>query len=117
MSSIVQAPQHQLPDPICSAAIDLAREAAGSDAGAQTVGELLTTAADGPRTVIHSFSSNLAGYQGWQWQVTLTRGPRSRRVTINDVSLIPGDHALRAPEWLPWTDRNAVTERTAPCRR
>ncbi len=105
MSAIVQRPREQSPDPICGAAVDLALAAVQQEAGPDAVGDLIATTGDEQRTATHSFACHLAGYHGWQWQVILARGPRSRRVTINDVSLVPGDEALLAPAWLPWTDR------------
>jgi hypothetical protein len=37
--------------------------------------------------------------------VTVTRAPRSRAVTVDEVVLLPGDGALLAPAWVPWEER------------
>ncbi|MBC3186428.1 DUF3027 domain-containing protein [Corynebacterium sp. zg-331] len=56
---------------------------------------------------IHRFAADLPGYTGWEWQVAVACAPGSRRVTVNEVSLVPAPHgeALQAPEWVPWAQR------------
>ena len=52
------------------------------------------------------FASDLAGYPGWHW----TREPRARRraePTVLEAELLPGDGALLAPDWVPWSERLA----------
>ena len=44
-------------------------------------------------------------YVGWRWAVTLTRASRQKRVTIDEVVLLPGDDAIVAPEWVPYRER------------
>ena len=92
------------PDAVCAAAVDLA-EAAAREVGGEAVGEHLGVRAEGDRVVTHSFASLLPGYAGWRWAVTVARAPRSRSVTLDEVVLLPGEGALLAPEWLPWSDR------------
>jgi hypothetical protein len=45
------------------------------------------------------------GYSGWHWAVTVARAPRSKTVTVDEVVLLPGEGALLAPEWVPWSER------------
>ena len=93
-------------DAICLAAVDLARDAAVEVAGsADAVGDAVGALAEGERLLTHLFDCRLPGYRGWQWAVTLTRVPRGRTPTINDVVLIAGDDALVSPEWVPWSER------------
>lgn len=94
------------PDKIVSAAIDLARAAAEEAAADFGVGEHQgVSVEDGARILTHYFSCLHPGYQGWRWAVTLVRASRARHATVNEVVLLPGDQALRAPEWVPWSDR------------
>ncbi|QAY69150.1 DUF3027 domain-containing protein [Xylanimonas protaetiae] len=87
-------------------AVELARAAAAEVAeSASDVGEHLGTVVDGERLVSHRFAATMLGYQGWSWVVTLARVPRGRNATVCEVELLPGDGALLAPEWLPWSER------------
>lgn len=94
------------PDAICLAALDLARGAAVEVAGSSdAVGDAIGALAEGERLLTHLFDCRLPGYRGWRWAVTLTRVPRGRTPTVNDVVLIAGDDALVSPEWVPWSQR------------
>ena len=96
------------PDAVCVAAVEPAREAAVVEAGAagqRLVGEYLGHQVEGERLVTHYFASTHPGYRGWRWAVTVTRAARSKQVTIDEVVLLPGDDAIVAPEWVPWSER------------
>src|SRR5918993_464917 len=92
------------PDAICAGAVELAMEAARAE-GAGDVTEHLGVRAEGDRVVTHFFAATLPGYTGWRWAVTVARAPRSKLVTVDEVVLLPGDDALLAPEWVPWSER------------
>jgi Protein of unknown function (DUF3027) len=92
-------------DAQCAAAVELAREAAIEDAGAMGVEDYLGCRAEGERVVSHFFACSHPGYRGWQWSVTVARASRAKKVTVNEVALLPGDGALLAKSWLPWADR------------
>lgn len=92
------------PDVVLADAVELAREAAVA-AGADTVGEHLGVRAEGERIVTHAFAATLPGYVGWYWAVTTARASRSREATVDEVVLLPGEDALLAPTWVPWSDR------------
>jgi len=94
-------------DQVGAAAVDLAREAAVDEAGVGQVGEYLGVVAEDERLVTHMFECLHPGYLGWHWAVTLTRVPRARTATVNDVVLLPGEAALLAPAWVPWSERIA----------
>jgi hypothetical protein len=64
--------------------------------------------AEDERVVTHFFASTDAGYLGWRWAVTITRAPRQKAVTLNEIVLLPGDEAVRPPEWVPYKDRVAA---------
>lgn len=92
-------------DAACAEAVDLAFAAAEDVAGIGNVGEHLGLTADGERIVTHYFSARERGYVGWRWAVTVTRASRSRQVTVDETVLLPGDGAILAPRWLPWSER------------
>lgn len=91
-------------DAVAAAAVDVARAAAESDEPG-LVGEHLGVRGDDERVVTHLFETLDPAYRGWCWAVTVARAPRARTVTVDDVVLLPGDDALLAPEWLPWSER------------
>jgi hypothetical protein len=101
------APRTRAPalDAVCAAAVDLALAAAEDVAGIGRVGEHLTMSADGDRLVTHYFRCLEPGYVGWRWAVTVARAPRTKLVTVDETVLLPGDDALLAPAWLPWSER------------
>ena len=72
---------------------------------ADQVGEHLGYQVEGERLVTHYFASLHPGYRGWRWAVTVTRAARAKHVTIDEVVMLPGDDAIVAPEWVPWSDR------------
>lgn len=98
--------RHRSPrlDAVCADAVALAR-AAVTEVDPDQVGEHLGTVAEADRVVTHLFDCRLPGYRGWRWAVTVTRVPRSRRVTVSETTLLPGPDALLAPPWVPWDER------------
>ncbi|MGY1689121.1 DUF3027 domain-containing protein [Geodermatophilus sp. SYSU D01105] len=105
---------------VLSAAVEQARAAAVDTAGSpDLVGEHLGVSpeplADGTahpvdpaalgEVVTHSFASEVPGYVGWHWAVTLARVPGEDVVTVDEVVLLPGEQALLAPAWVPWHER------------
>ena len=91
-------------DAALAAAVETAR-AAAVDVGRDSVGDHLGAHSDGERIVTHAFAAALPGYAGWHWAVTLARAPRAKTVTVDEVVLLPGDGALLAPAWVPWSER------------
>jgi hypothetical protein len=92
-------------DAALAAAVDVAREAVVDSVGDEVVGEHVGLQAEADRVVTHFFESEEPGYAGWRWAVTITRAPRQKHVTVNEVVLLPGETALVAPGWVPWKDR------------
>lgn len=93
-------------DAVLEGAVDLARLAAEEIAEHPTdVGEHLGTVVEGERLVSHLFACAAPGYRGWRWTVTLARVPRGRVATVCEVELLPGDDAILASAWLPWSER------------
>ena len=87
------------------AAVEIARAAAEGEAGAAMVGDHLGVVMEDDRLATHAFACLNPAYVGWQWAVTVTRVPRAKTVTVNEVVLLPGEGALVAPDWVPWTER------------
>ncbi|SDC83745.1 Protein of unknown function [Sanguibacter gelidistatuariae] len=94
------------PDAVLLGAVEVALHAAQESAEhASDVGEHLGATTDAERLVSHSFACTMRGYRGWHWTVTLARAPRAKNATVCEVALLPGDDAILAPEWLPWSER------------
>jgi hypothetical protein len=92
-------------DPALAAALDLAREAALVESGGEFVGDHAGMAMEDERLATHMFACTSPAYVGWHWAVTVARAPRSKTITVSDVVLMPGDGALIAPPWVPWSER------------
>lgn len=103
-SATTRASRRPKLDPACAEAIDLARDAA-EETALSDVGDHLGATAEGDRVVTHRFVCLHPGYHGWHWAVTVARASRAKRVTVDEVVLLPGDDALLAPGWVPWSER------------
>ncbi len=91
-------------DAVCAAAVEIAR-AAAVEVGGNQVADHLGAQAEGERVVTHAFEATVPGYSGWYWAVTVARVSRSKTVTVDEVVLLPGEQALMAPGWVPWSER------------
>lgn len=86
-------------------AVRLARRAV-DDLGEGPAGRHLGVALpEGPGAAVHRFAARLPGYRGWEWHVVLAAAPGADRATVSEVALVPGEAALRAPEWVPYEER------------
>lgn len=103
MAAVARKPKA---DPILAAAVEQAHAAAveASD-GLFSVGDHLGMSVEGDRVVTHVFECTHPGYLGWNWSVTLVRASRAKLGTVNEVVLLPGEHALTNPGWIPWSER------------
>lgn len=97
-------------DLVLADAVDEARAALNEIAPGEQIGDHLGVKADADRLVTHRFAGRKPGYHGWEWFVTLARAPRSKKVTVCELGMLPGDDALLAPEWVPWAERVAAGE-------
>lgn len=93
------------PDATSVAAVDAAREALLELVDVVDVGEHLGHQVEDERVVTHYFACERPGYRGWRWSVTVARASRQKKVTVDEVVLLPGDEAITAPQWLPWRER------------
>jgi len=104
VSTTTRAPKA---DATLVAAVDVARAALVEEIDTTAFGEHLGAEAEAERVVTHFFEATLPAYVGWRWAVTVSRAPRQKAVTVNEVVMIPGEQALVAPDWVPWKDRVA----------
>lgn len=82
-----------------------ARKAAVDFANSQSVGDFISVIDEGENVRTFLFQSKLKGYVGWHFSVSLfVDGEDS---TISEVNLLPGEDALLAPNWVPWSERLA----------
>lgn len=82
----------------------LAREALAEITPESTVGELLEQSTDEDGVVTLSFAATMPGYPGWHWTVSVVQLP-DEAPTVLEAELLPGDGALLAPDWVPWSER------------
>lgn len=97
-------------DGVLGDALEVARAAAQDEAGPyQRVGEHLgawpVAAGGGGKAAVHAFACLDPAYADWYWAVEVARIPRSKVATVDEVVLLPGADAVRAPEWVPWAER------------
>ena len=86
---------------------ELARSAALGDAEKSSqVGNFISVEFDDEdRVASYLFDSDIAGYQGWRWCVTVAKVDASAQPTVCDVVILPGPDSLLAPEWIEYKDR------------
>jgi hypothetical protein len=108
-ATVPKAPRRRAPSPdaVCVAAVDVARAAVEEVADPGTVGEHLGATVEADRVVTHRFACTAGGYRNWAWAATVARAARAKVATVNEVVLLPGEGALTAPQWLPWSERLA----------
>ncbi|SMQ72286.1 Protein of unknown function [Plantibacter sp. VKM Ac-1784] len=96
-----------VPDETLIAAVELAREALQEITPASTVGEPAGHVVVDDHVVSLLFANTMAGYPGWFWTVTLSRTSDDAAPNVLETELMPGDGALLAPQWVPWSERLA----------
>ncbi|MEO2098498.1 MAG: DUF3027 domain-containing protein [Brachybacterium sp.] len=92
-------------DAVAAASVELAREALEDVTEPGQVGEHLRVEATGERLVTHVFECTMPGYRGWSWVVVLARASRAKAATVAETALLPGEDAILAPAWEPWSER------------
>jgi len=93
-------------DEVLLASVDLARRALLEVTPPETVGGVLGHLVEGEHLLTLLFAADLRGYPGWHWSVTIVRVDDGEP-TVLETELMPGDAALLAPEWVPWSERLA----------
>jgi len=103
--SLARGVRKPRPDSALVAAAEVARAALLETVEPDDVGEYLGHENEGDRLLSHVFACNRTGYRGWRWSVVVTRAPRQKVVTVDEVVLLPGPEAIVAPAWVPYRDR------------
>jgi len=82
----------------------LAREALLEITAAADVGALTSREQADDGVVTLTFAATMIGYPGWHWTVSLAE-VEGLDPTVLELELLPGEGALLAPEWVPWSAR------------
>lgn len=82
-----------------------ARKAAVDFANSQSVGEFVSVIDEGENVSTFLFESKLKGYVGWLFSVSIFSDGED--TSVSEVNLMPGENALLAPNWVPWSERLA----------
>ncbi|MFM7013949.1 MAG: DUF3027 domain-containing protein [Actinomycetota bacterium] len=98
----LKKPQHQ----------KLAEKAARESAPENGVGAFLGSKEEDSHLSSYRFEAKLKGYAGWEWHVVLYQSKKSAPPTISEVVMLPGENALIAPSWIPWSERRAEIEKS-----
>jgi len=93
-------------DEVLLASAGLAQRALLEVTAPETVGSVVGHIAEGEQVLTLLFAADLAGYPGWHWSVTIARLDDAEP-TVLETELMPGERALLAPEWVPWSERLA----------
>ncbi|MEI5584452.1 MULTISPECIES: DUF3027 domain-containing protein [unclassified Agromyces] len=94
------------PDEVLLGSVALAQRALLEVTPPETVGSVIGHVTDGEHVLSLHFAADLTGYPGWHWSVTLAR-VEDGAPTVLETELLPGERALLAPEWVPWSERLA----------
>jgi hypothetical protein len=97
-----------MPDPSAASDADFELGRAGllEITAAETIGDPQGSIDEGEGVVTVYFGTNLAGYPGWRWTVSIAH-VEGEQPTVLETELTPGDGALLSPAWIPWVDRLA----------
>lgn len=93
-------------DPELIAAVPLALSALAEITPESTIGEPLGYEVEESGAVSLFFECRIPGYPGWHWTVTVGRA-EDAEPTVLEAELMPGEGALLAPDWVPWSERLA----------
>lgn len=113
MSEVTDTPSIAPTDATLLAALDLARTALLEITTEDTIGEVIGHVDEGDLVVSLLFDCLMTGYPGWRWTVSLARVDEKSEPKVLETELTPGDDALLAPQWVPWSDRLVEDEREA----
>lgn len=94
------------PDEVLLGSVTLAQRALLEVTAPESVGSVIGHVAEGEHVLSLHFAADLTGYPGWHWSVTLAR-VEDGEPTVLETELLPGERALLAPEWVPWSERLA----------
>jgi len=96
---------NSMPESVDFANREAARKAVVATAGPTAVGVFVDSVIEDEGVISYNFQSKLKGYPDWQWSVVMFTGGEAP--TISEVLLLPTDASLKAPAWVPWSERLA----------
>jgi len=82
----------------------IARDALREITPDTTVGDLVSQTDEGEGVTTLEFAATMSGYPGWHWTVSVAE-VEDEAPTVLEAELLPGDGALLAPDWVPWSER------------
>lgn len=82
----------------------VAREALSEITRPTDVGDLVSETVEPDGSYTLSFAATMLGYPGWHWTVSVAE-LEGEDPSVLEAELLPGDGALLAPEWVPWSER------------
>lgn len=94
-------------DEVLLAAVDLARAELLKITPAETIGAPIGHIVEDTHVLSLLFDCTMTGYPGWHWTVSLSRIDDSSAPSVLETELMPGNDALLAPDWVPWSERLA----------
>ena len=86
---------------------DLARTALLEITPEATIGPVVGHVVEGEHVLSLLFECTMLGYPGWHWTVSLARVDADAEPVVLETELLPGEQALLAPDWVPWSERLA----------
>ncbi|SKA92007.1 Protein of unknown function [Agreia bicolorata] len=92
-------------DPVLLAAVDQARAALLEITPASTIGAVVGHTTHDEHVLSLHFASLMPGYPDWHWTATLSRIDADSEPSVLETELLPGEGAVLAPEWTPWSER------------
>ncbi|WP_350349320.1 DUF3027 domain-containing protein [Agromyces sp. G08B096] len=99
-------PTQPVADEVLLGSVALAQRALLENTPPETVGSVIGHIAEDEHVLTLLFAADLPGYRGWHWSVTIAR-VEGAEPTVLETELMPGEQALLAPEWVPWSERLA----------
>ncbi|WP_291052544.1 DUF3027 domain-containing protein [Herbiconiux sp.] len=96
-----------LTDEVLLGSVEFARAALLEITPSVNIGPIVGSSAAEDHVLSLFFESKLPGYPGWHWTVTLARIDEDSEPSVLEVEMLPGENALIAPDWLPWSERLA----------
>lgn len=100
-----EAPVQFEADPVLLAAVDQARAALLEITPASTIGAVVGHTTHDEHVLSLHFASLMPGYPDWHWTATLSRIDGESEPNVLETELLPGEGAVLAPEWTPWSER------------
>lgn len=104
---VEDAPVWTVPDDVLLASVAQALDALKEITPAATIGAPAGHIVEGEHVLSLLFECTMSGYPGWHWTVTLSRIDDESAPSVLEAELMPGERALLAPDWVPWSERLA----------